>query len=264
MKTNNIKIKPQWEKSKDEIWNEVFADMVDSETTETLTPKVKRLPIWRYVAAAVAAILVIGTSFTYLYTTTEVAERGTHLAVVLPDGSKVNLNAESELSYKPYWWHVSRGVNLKGEAFFEVESGSKFDVQSEGNQVRVLGTSFNILARANIYKVSCLTGKVEVTANSEKTILTPNMEVILNNGNFKVENTTTINEAISWTQNKFSFVGVPLADVVKEIERQYDIDVVANSKLDYLYTGNFSKSKKPEEVLEIIGKPFGITFKVKN
>jgi ferric-dicitrate binding protein FerR (iron transport regulator) len=69
-------------------------------------------------------------------------------------------------------------------------------------------------------------------------------------------------QSVGWTQNKFSFIGVPLADVVKEVERQYDIHVSTTSELDYLYTGNFSKEKQPEEVLEIIGKPFGITFKI--
>jgi len=50
---------------------------------------------------------------------------------------------------------------------------------------------------------------------------------------------------------------------VKEIERQYDIRIVTSSNLDYFYTGNFSKSTDPEEILQIIGKPFGITFSIK-
>ncbi len=98
METNNIKINPKWSKSKDEIWDEIFANL---ETKQT-SPKKKRLAIWQYAAAAVAAVLIVGTSFAYLYTTTETAERGSHLAITLPDGSHVNLNAQSKLSYKPY------------------------------------------------------------------------------------------------------------------------------------------------------------------
>ena len=258
METNNIKINPKWSKSKDEIWDEIFANL---ETKQT-SPKKKRLAIWQYAAAAVAAVLIVGTSFAYLYTTTETAERGSHLAITLPDGSNVNLNAESKLSYKPYWWFASRDVKLEGEAYFEVKSGSKFTVLSGQNEVNVLGTSFNIFARAEKYSVTCLTGKVEVVANRDKVVLTPNMQATLNSGIFKVVETINTTQTIGWTQNKFSFIGVPLPDVVKEIERQYDIHVSTTSTMDYLYTGNFSKENQPEVVLEIVGKPFGITFDI--
>lgn len=259
MKTENIKITPKWRKSKDEIWDEVFSDLDDSETS----PKVKRLSFWKYAAAAVITIMIAGSSFAYLYTTTETAVRGMHLAVTLPDGSNVNLNADSELKYKPYWWFASRNVKLKGEAYFEVTHGSRFTVQSGQNAVRVLGTNFNVFARNDKYSVTCLTGKVEVSANRETALLTPNMRAVYNNKKLTVDETANAAQSIGWTQNKFSFIGVPLTDVVQEVERQYDIRVTTTSKLDYLYTGNFSKTKEPEEVLQIIGKPFGITFSIK-
>jgi ferric-dicitrate binding protein FerR (iron transport regulator) len=222
----------------------------------------KHLSFWKYAAAAVAVIIVTVSTFAYLYETTEQAVRGTHIAVVLPDGSKVNLNAESKLSYKPYWWFISRNVELKGEALFDVEKGSRFSVKSAGNEVRVLGTSFNVFARAEKYSVTCLTGKVEVKINNESLVLTPDMQVNLHEGKLNVLNDIDALQSVGWTQNKFSFIDVPLADVVKEVERQYDIHVSTTSELDYLYTGNFSKEKQPEEVLEIVGKPFGITFKI--
>ncbi len=260
MKTENIKINPEWRKSKDEIWDEVFSGLDDATESK---PKVKRLSFWKYAAAAVVALMVASGAFAYLYTTTETAVRGSHLAVTLPDGSSVNLNAESELKYKPYWWFAARDVSLNGEAYFEVKKGNKFTVKSCANTVRVLGTSFNIFARMDKYNVTCLTGKVEVTSNSNNVLLTPNMQAVLQNGRLKVTENTDAAQSIGWTQNKFTFIGVPLTDVVQEIERQYDIHVITTSKLDYLYTGNFSKTKEPEEVLQIIGKPFGITFTIK-
>ncbi len=259
MKTENIKINPEWRKSKDEIWDEVFAGLDDVENK----PKVKRLSFWKYAAAAVITLMVVSGAFAYLYTTTETAVRGLHLAVTLPDGSNVKLNAESELTYKPYWWFASRDVSLKGEAYFEVKPGSKFTVKSGANAVRVLGTSFNIFSRDGKYNVTCLTGKVEVTSNSDNILLTPNMQAALLNGKLEVTEKTDVTQSIGWMQNKFTFIGVPLTDVVQEIERQYDIQVITTSKLDYLYTGNFSRTKEPEEVLQIIGKPFGITFSIK-
>lgn len=257
MKPKDVKITPKWSKSKDEIWNDVFSNL-----EEKSTPKVKRLSFWQYAAAAVAVVFITVSSFAYLYETTEQVGRGSHLAVTLPDGSKVNLNADTKLSYKPYWWVISRNVKLEGEAFFEVKSGNQFTVKSYQSEVRVLGTSFNVFARADSYSVSCLTGKVEVRAGKNTAILTPNMQVNQRRGMFNISDNMDASQSIGWTQNKFSFIGVPLADVVQEIERQYDIHVSTTSKMDYLYTGNFSKEKQPEEVLEIVGKPFGITFKI--
>jgi len=259
MKTENIKIIPKWRKSKNEIWNEVFSDLEDAEST----PKMIRLPFWKYAAAAVVAMMIAGASFAYLYTVTETAVRGAHVAVTLPDGSNVNLNAESKLTYKPFLWFASRNVALNGEACFDVKPGSRFIVKSGQNQVKVLGTGFNVFARAEKYSVTCITGKVEVTANNKQTILTPNMQITLRNGKLEITETADAAQSIGWTQNKFVFIGVPLTEVVKEIERQYDIRVVTASNMDYFYTGNFLKTKEPEAALEIIGKPFGISFTIK-
>jgi len=85
MKTDDIKVTPKWRKSKDEVWDEIFSDLEE----EKPSSKVKHMSFWRYAAAAVIAVVVAGSSFAYLYTTTETAARGTHLAVVLPDGSNV-------------------------------------------------------------------------------------------------------------------------------------------------------------------------------
>lgn len=258
METKNMKITPKWSKSKDEIWNEMFANIEDVK----VSPKIRSLNIWRYAAAAAVALVILSSSFAFLYTTTETASRGLHLAITLPDGSNVNMNAETEIKYKPYWWFVSRSVELTGEAYFEVKRGSKFSVKSNQNRVNVLGTSFNIFNRANKYIVTCITGRVEVVSNSEKAILTPNMQAYLFDGKFNVTRSTDAKKRVDWVGGKFSFIGVPLLDVIEEIERQYDVKIRTTSKLDHLYTGNFSRKHKPEEVLEIIGKPFGITFSI--
>lgn len=259
MKTDEIKITPKWSKSKEEVWDELFSTLDEVKAP----PRVKHLSFWRYAAAAVIAMIMTGSAFAYLYTTTETTARGKHVVVLLPDGSSVTLNAESQLRYKPYWWFASRDVELTGEAYFEVNRGSRFTVQSGDKEVRVLGTSFNVFARPEAYRVTCLTGRVEVSTQREATLLTPNMQAVWHNNQLKVSQTDTATQSIGWTQNRFSFIGVPLSDVVKEIERQYDIQVVTSSSLEYHYTGHFSKEKEPAEVLQIIGKPFSITFSIK-
>lgn len=261
MKTDDIKIIPKWSKSKEDIWDNVFEGLEDTPKVIEMAPR--KRSIWFYAAASIAAIAIILPSIAFFYTKNEVAGRGSHLAIVLPDGSKVDLNAESEISYKPLWWHISRDVELKGEAYFEVEKGSTFDVRSGEYTVSVLGTSFNIFSRDGKYNVTCLTGKVNVSDKLESVILTPNMQALWNDGKLISKDIDDAKESINWKQGKFVFVGVPLYEVIQEIERQYDIEVLPNSNLDYLYSGNFTKAKNPDDVLKIVGKPFGIEFKIK-
>lgn len=258
MKPENIKITPKWSKNKEDIWNETFAALEDSGSS-----RINRIPFWKFAAAVVILIVLTGTITARFYSVTETTARGTHLTVTLPDGSTVNLNAESKLTYRPYWWLVSRMVELNGEAYFEVTQGKRFSVISNQNEVKVLGTSFNVFARTEKYCVTCLTGKVEVTAANETVLLNPDMRLTYRGKKMTLEENIDATQSNEWTKDKFVFVGVPLVDVVREIERQYDIRVKANNSLDHFYTGNFSKTEKPDEILEIIGKPFGIKFSIK-
>jgi len=209
-------------------------------------------------------MMIAGGSFAYFSEVAHTTLRGAYLSLSLPDGSTVMLNVDSELKYKPLLWFASKTVELNGEAYFEVKSGGRFTVKSGKNKVMVLGTSFNVFARNEKYSVTCMTGKVMVTADNRQTTLTPNMQVTLRNGNFNVAEIADTEQHIGWRQNRFVFNGAPLTEVIKEIERQYDIQISNVLDFDYSYTGNFSKTENPEDVLEIVGKPFGITFLIKN
>jgi ferric-dicitrate binding protein FerR (iron transport regulator) len=257
MKTENIKINPHWRKSKDEIWDETF-DRLGGSEHKRLFPK--RIPYWSYAAA----LLLLAFLTTYSYTVSEEAVRGEHLTVWLPDSSSVTLNAESSISYKPYLWFISRKVSLEGEACFEVKPGSRFSVQSGRNRTNVLGTTFNVYARREIYRVACLTGQVEVHVNRETFLLNPNMQLTCD----KEQQPTTENilsvQAAGWMRGKFVFIETPLAEVVAEMERQYDMRVTGSvpDLNRFSYTGNFIKTENPEDILDIIGRPFGITFRI--
>jgi ferric-dicitrate binding protein FerR (iron transport regulator) len=260
MKPEKIKIAPQWGKTKEDIWAETFADLEEGIPAPA---KVKRISIWRYAAVAVVVFAVTAFSASFFYSVTEITARGTHLAVVLPDASKVMMNADSKLSYKPIWWFVSRKVQLDGEAYFEVKHGTSFSVVSESNEVAVLGTSFNVFSRPERYSVTCLTGKVQVTTGQKNSILIPGMQLTSRDGKITLEDKIDGRQSIGWTKNKFVFVGVPLTDVVREVERQYDILIMSDAGLNHRFTGNFTKTENPGEVLDIIGSPFGIKLSYK-
>jgi len=258
MEIENIKIKPVWPKTKEEVWADVFEPLHEQQGKKGL---LRRLPLWSYAASLLIPILL----FCHFYTVTENTDRGEQAIVQLPDRSTVTLNAESRLSYKPLTWFISRKVRLEGEAYFEVESGSRFSVLSGSHRVSVLGTVFNVHARTKTYQVTCLYGKVEVQAGGRETVeLHPQMQAIYNGSTFSVYSDVATAKATGWMQGKFVFDETPLPDVIAEVERQYNIDVAPNYEPNHLYTGNFSKTENsPEDVLDIIGKAFGITFSFK-
>jgi ferric-dicitrate binding protein FerR (iron transport regulator) len=267
MEMDNLRIRPAWTKSKEEIWDEGFARLDEDCGTQMTrigridTDKIRRWRVWvAYAAAVVFAVCLTGS----LYTVTEETARGEHAVVQLPDHSTVTLNAESKLSYKPFVWFVSRKALLEGEACFEVKSGSRFSVQSDHNRVNVLGTIFNVYTRPGMYRVACLTGQVEVQAEGETIVLNPNMQIAFREQQFMLHSNIASSAVTGWIQGKFDFDNTPLAEVIAEVERQYDIEITPDYDPNLLYSGNFSKTVHPEETLEIIGKPFGITFKINN
>jgi ferric-dicitrate binding protein FerR (iron transport regulator) len=255
------RIKPKWSKSREEIWKEIFEPLMKQEEEEQEIRKTaaKRMPPLWISAAILAALLFLTVRF---YTVTEEAARGEHAEVRLPDRSMVTLNAESKLSYKPLEWFISRRVTLEGEACFEVKPGSRFSVRSGSRRVNVLGTAFNVYARPGKYCVTCLAGQVEVCAGKEAVALTPGMRATWRGRAAEVSREAVFTRTAGWMQGKFEFVETPLPEVVAEVERQYDIHVLSGFRPDHLYTGNFAKTERPEDVLEIIGKPFGITFNI--
>ena len=250
----NITSKPVWHKSKEDIWNEVFEHLDEQDNKKRFLSKI---PIWGYAAGILIPLLL----FCHFYTVTEKTMKGEHSIVRLPDRSAVTMNAESKLSYKPIEWFISRKVRLEGEAFFEVTQGRSFSVQTGQTQVKVLGTTFNVYSRLEMCRVTCLTGRVEVHSGKESIILNPNMQAVINK-KINVSNDVAHTTATGWMQGKFVFVETPLKEVIAEVERQYNITVKPDYNPNHFYSGNFSKKEKPEEILEIIGKPFDITFSI--
>ena len=250
----NIKSKPVWPKSKEEIWNEVFEHLDEQEHKERFLSKI---PIWGYAAGLLIPLLLI----CHFYTVTEETMKGEHSVIMLPDRSMVTMNAESKLSYKPFEWFISKRVKLKGEAFFEVNPGRYFSVQTGQTQVKVLGTTFNVYSRLETCRVICLSGRVEVHDGKKSITLNPNMQAVFNE-KININSDVEVSTATGWMQGKFVFVETPLKEVIAEVERQYNITVTPDYNPNHFYSGNFLKTEKPEEILEVIGKPFDITFNI--
>ncbi|PLX04185.1 MAG: hypothetical protein C0594_09355 [Marinilabiliales bacterium] len=252
-------------KSKEEIWTQLESKLNNSN-------KKRILPVKRqFVLYAAAAIIVIilGSTFLRFFSKSILCEKGEHVSYMLPDGSNVYLNADSRISYKPFWWFVSRELELEGEAYFEVTKGKEFIVHSDLGSTEVLGTSFDIYTRNKSYNVLCKTGKVKVKVhpNGEENILTSGLYL-----SFNAEDQASLVEEIiphrilSWTNGIFNFEAMKLSRVFDEIERQYDIviNVEDQSVLNEKYSGSFKRTEDVDFILDIICQPLNLNYVWKN
>lgn len=248
-----------WEKSEADVWAEIENKISEKPLGESVSLFSK---VVQWAAAAVLFLLVGLLGVVSTYTKKVESLPGEHVVAELPNGSMVELNAGSTLKYYPLKWRFERKLKLEGEAYFKVTKGSKFYVESAFGTTQVLGTSFNIFARDDQYRVTCLTGKVKVQSRSkETTLLTPNMHVELEDDKLVVKKIYKAEKAVSWKNNEFFFAGRPLKEVIDEIERQYAVTIRLQPELNKRKFGsNFSKKHNVEEVLDFVCKPMKLKF----
>jgi len=252
------KIEISYTKSKEDVWKDLLNKTAAKPSVKTI-----RMTWVKYAAAACFVLLLSYAGFISLYTKSIYCPKGQHMSVLLPDQSNIELNAGSNLHYKPYLWKYSRKVKFEGEAFFTIAKGSKFEIESVLGKTYILGTSFNIYARGKEYKVTCYTGKVKVVSKitADKILLLPNdYAYVTKNGTIKLEKDHKAAEQILWRSNLFRFTRTPIQSVFEEIELQYDIHIVEKGKFKLNYTGNFGKEKSVESVLHKVCMPLGLNF----
>lgn len=216
---------------------------------------------WVKVVSSIAAIFIVGFALFTFFNKDQISSFQTTLAqnevITLPDNSIVNLNELSELQYNNSKWDTNRSLDLNGEAFFDVEKGKRFDVNTPFGTVSVLGTEFNVMSRDSIFKVSCYEGLVQVAYDDENVKLPAGTEFILSSGKgFKSK--ITIAEPY-WLKNMSVFENASFEDVIIELEKQYNIKVQYPSDLNIKFTGAFELDNL-ENALKSISKPFNLTY----
>ncbi|RCT54807.1 FecR family protein [Winogradskyella sp. KYW1333] len=220
---------------------------------------------WIKVISSLAAILVVGFALFTLINKDQISSFKTALAqnetITLPDNSVVNLNELSELKYDSSNWDENRSLQLKGEAFFDVEKGKQFDVNTDFGKVSVLGTEFNVLSRDSIFKVSCYEGLVQVIYNDEKIKLPAGTEFILSTGK-GLKSSIAVAEPY-WLKNMSVFENASFKIVIDELKKQYNIKVQYPSDLNIKFTGAFEHDNL-ENALKSITNPFNLTYKIQS
>lgn len=180
---------------------------------------------WLFKIAAVL-LLVLGISYFYVSqkTQTEVAFNGSQTRFLLPDASEVVLNAGSEASYKDWNWDSHRDIMLKGEAFFKVAKGKKFQVHTNLGTVSVLGTQFNVKDRDNRFDVTCFEGRVQVVYKDQKVLITKNQSISFENGKI-ISTEAPKTTQPQWMSHALYFTQEKLTAVLQEMERQYNVSI---------------------------------------
>lgn len=216
-------------------------------------------------------ISVVNEETTYI---TKKNPRGQRSIIELQDGSKVYLNAESEIVYLEGFSGDVREIKIKGEAFFEVAKDTlrPFLVVAEGTFTKALGTSFNVKTsnEEEGVTISLTSGKVIVGSlddsdNVEKqVVLDPGEKASYNaSQGFKKEK-FDYDEHISWKDGVLYFKNADYNEVIQKLERWYDVKFVVTGAppTDWNYDGSFQNSSL-ERLLERLAYVQDFEFELK-
>ncbi len=199
---------------------------------------------------------------------------GQRTSVELPDGTQVTLNAGSVLIFPSAFAADKREVSLRGEGFFKVAHGKErpFYVYTENVRIKVLGTSFNLSAypdddESGTYLVE---GRVELTpmgkARFEPQILEKGNLATFDRRHGRLALTTHgIESHISWTQKRLDVRSVPLSNIIRKLERHYnlEIELKTNGVEDERFSGTLDLQRPVQAVLRDILHAESSTIKQK-
>lgn len=195
--------------------------------------------------------------------------KGRQFQLVLPDGTRVWLNSASSIRYPTVFSGKERSVEISGEAYFEVAKNTAMPFKVNANRqagIEVLGTHFNINAYENerSLNTTLLEGAIAVysvagaSVNSAKTIIKPGQQAIVDRqapAIITVVDHVNIEQIMAWKNGLFNFDGARLEDVLKQLERWYDIEVLYNKPLpDVELAGEMTRGVTLNDLLIVLEK----------
>ena len=194
--------------------------------------------------------------------------RGGQYQLILPDGTKVWLNAASSITYPTAFTGNQRLVKVTGEAYFEVVHNAKmpFVVKAGNESVTDIGTHFNINAYNDeeITKTTLLEGSVLISYNNKKQILIPGEQAQIKGNEISVIKNADLKKVMAWKDGLFHFDGDDLPTVMRSISRWYDVDVVYDFKPTDHFTGVISRNVNASEVFKMLELTGVVHFKIKD
>ena len=211
------------------------------------------------------------TALTYNIVTTP---RGRQFSLLLPDGSRVWLNAGSSLRFPTAFAGKERRVELTGEAYFEIakDKSKPFFVHTNHTETEVLGTSFNISAYPDEDAVDAtlIEGRIRTGLPAGQVTLMPDQVTLMPGEQAKigvrveVDHQANVEQAIAWKNGAFNFENMGLKEVMRQLARWYDLDVLYEPGVkDFKFGGEMSRNVPLSSLLKGL-KDMEVHFRIEN
>ena len=189
--------------------------------------------------------------------------------VFLADGTRIWINSETRLIVPSVFGINERIVKLNGEAFFEVAKDQKrpFRVKVNGQQIEVIGTSFNVRAYDNSNKIETTleTGQIKLRTGSQTTMLLPGEHCLFNKEEKQIIISKVNSKAFSsWKDGRYEFKNEDLMEVFKVIERWYDVQIIAEEAYfkGMRFSGVIKRNKDVKHFLELLNLTIPIRYEL--
>jgi ferric-dicitrate binding protein FerR (iron transport regulator) len=260
----------------DKAWNKTYSRIKNNELIKesAVMPNSHRIRTILKIAAMVLVVIGLASSAIYLNNSGMFSKKmivattndQKNVEVTLPDGSKVFLNRNSELSYHSNSGRTTRNVSLKGEAFFEIvrNESKPFIIDAGKANIKVLGTSFNVITNNlnNLVEVFVKTGKVMLSDNSGA------QNLILESGFIgTIDSKTTCKTLnknpnyLSWNTNLLVYDGQTMDIVFADLKKVYNINVIVNDPEILKRTITTPFDNQPQDtIISIICATFNLTY----
>jgi ferric-dicitrate binding protein FerR (iron transport regulator) len=187
----------------------------------------------------------------------------------LADGTRIWMNSETRIIAPTRFSSNERLVKLSGEAFFEVaqDKSRPFRVEVNGQQIEVLGTSFNVRAYANSNEIETTleTGQIRLHTGNQINLLTPGEQSVFN----KTTNKLVVDKvdpliASAWKSGRYEFQNKDLIEVFKLVERWYDVEINVDEEYfkDMHFSGVIKRNKDAKHFLELLNQTIPIKYEI--
>lgn len=262
-----------------------------------------RILNWSKIAIAASILLICNIGIYYYFvaqplgTSQKLAQteinvpKGSTRKVVLPDGTKVWINAGSNLKFESEFGRSSRTVYLNGEAYFDIANNDiPFIVKTNHHEIRDIGTIFNVKAYSDdlsfettvIEGEVLIEGKLSINSDKSQQISVKQQQVLKLNyapaegGVLQTKNDVSdivevkvqkispaqLEVYTGWTEDLLVFEGITFQEISKILERRYDVHITINDEKlkNYIYTGSFKNIDDVEKALKILKETTDISY----
>ncbi|SDK64843.1 FecR family protein [Pedobacter sp. ok626] len=192
--------------------------------------------------------------------------KGGQYEIILADGSKVLLNANSSLTFPTVFSATQRYVVLKGEAYFEIAKNKKkpFKVSANGTEIKVLGTHFNVMAYEDEpeLKTTLFEGSVQVGKNNVIKVIKPGQQATTYQNKIEVSK-ANLDEVMAWRNGYFIFKDESIESAIRKIARWYDVEIIYKGAIPTNeISGRISRYQNIWDVLKPLEVAGSIHFKL--